>query len=385
MIPTKDEYDKLRPYYDEEVNSAIGELIKDPEFAMFIRYLLPGQDRNEVFNYLRGITSIEEFQRKFVVMLLDQVTQRSIDSLTCIGTERIEKDKCYIFMSNHRDIVLDSSLINLLLLKHGFNTSQIAIGGNLLISPMITNLVRINKSFIVKRDIPPRELYEYSKLLSSYIAHTLFETRESVWIAQREGRAKDGNDKTQYGLLKMLAMNYEGKDRDIFLKLNIFPVALSYEYDPCDMLKAIELYSASGRGPFVKSHQSDFQSMITGIMGYKGRVDISFSSALSEEDFDTIDSEQSNNWMKGLAAIIDKRIYRYFKLWDTNYIAHDLLNGKAEYIDKYTEQSKNKFVDYLNTKIEKLEDTYPKGEIFNIILNMYANPLKNKLLNNFPV
>jgi len=227
MMPMQNEYDKLRPYHDEEVNNAIGELIKDPVFAIFIRHLLQGQDRNEVYSMLKGITSIEEFQRVFVLPVLDRIIKNSMDSLTCSGIDRVDKKQPYIFITNHRDIVLDSSFLNMLLFKHGYNTTQVAIGGNLLISPMITNLVRINKSFIVKRNIPPRELYEYSKLLSSYIAHTLSERKESVWIAQREGRSKDGSDKTQYSLLKMLAMSYEGEERDIFMKMNIFPVAVS--------------------------------------------------------------------------------------------------------------------------------------------------------------
>ena len=308
-----------------------------------------------------------------------------MDSLTCSGIDRVEKKQPYIFITNHRDIVLDSSFLNMLLFKYGYNTTQVAIGGNLLISPMITNLVRINKSFIVKRNIPPRELYEYSKLLSSYIAHTLSERKESVWIAQREGRSKDGSDKTQYSLLKMLAMSYEGEERDIFMKMNIFPVAVSYEYDPCDMFKAIELFSAANGGPYAKTKEADFQSMITGILGYKGRVEVSFSNPLTDKDFDALNELHSNDFLKGLASIIDNRIYSAYKLWDTNFIAYDLLNGSAVFSDRYTVESKEKFINYLKEKSNKLEEFYPKRDLLNLMLNMYANPIKNKLTENIAI
>jgi len=385
MTPMQNEFDKLRPYYDEEVNNAIAELIRDPEFAIFIRHLLPGQDRNEVYAMLKGITSIEEFQRLFVLPVLDRIIKSSMDGLACTGIDRVEKDRPYIFITNHRDIVLDSSFLNMLLLKHGYTTTQVAIGGNLLISPMITNLVRINKSFIVRRNIPPRELYEYSKLLSSYIAHTLSERKESVWIAQREGRSKDGSDKTQYSLLKMLAMSRDGEERDIFKNMNLFPVALSYEYDPCDMFKAIELFSAAFGGPYAKTKEADFQSMITGILGYKGRVEVSFSSALTDKDFDALKELHANDFLKGLASIIDNRIYSAYKLWDTNFIAYDLLNGSAVFSDRYTVESKEKFIDYLKEKSNKLDEFYPKRDLLNLILNMYANPIKNKMTGNFAV
>ncbi len=379
-------FDEIRTYHDNEVNSAIRYLIDDPEFAVFIRYLFRGVDRNELINSIKDISTIAEFQDKFVKAAMEAIIKRSIDELSYSGVEQLEKDKVYLFLSNHRDIVLDSSLINYALYMHGFTTSQVAIGGNLLISPMITHMVKLNKSFIVKRNIPPRELYNNSKLLSSYISHTLFETRESVWIAQREGRAKDGNDKTQYSLLKMLCINDDDKDlAGVFQRINVFPVTVSYELDPCDVLKAIELYSIANKIPYVKTHQTDFQSMITGMQGFKGRVEVGFSSLLTDDELKNIDEHQPNNWLKKLAAIIDNRIFSSYRLWETNYIAYDLLSDKAMFHDKYTEQAKETFINYLREKTDKLEAIYPKEEINKIILNMYANPVKNKLLNNLPL
>jgi len=385
MTDPKDIYEEIRPFHDVEVNCAIRNLIKDPEFEVFVRYLFKGFDRNDIFNNIKDISSIAEFQDKFVSAVMDAVIKRTIDSLTSTGIEHLDKQKAYVFISNHRDIVLDSALINLMLFNNGFQTSEVAIGGNLLISSMITNIVRLNKSFIVKRNIPPRELYKYSKLLSAYISHALFEKKSSIWIAQREGRAKDGNDKTQSSLLKMFTLNDEDGIKENYIKLNITPVAVSYEYDPCDMLKAIELYSVENNIPYVKTHQADFQSMITGIQGYKGKIDVSFCKPFTEEDYNHITGIHNNDWLKNLASYIDDRIYSAYKLWDSNFIAYDMLNETPVYANRYSEESKIKFTTYLNEKTDKLDDAYPKDEIKRFILNMYAYPIKNKLTSQLPV
>jgi len=385
MTDPQDIFEEIRPFHDDEVNNAIRNLIKDPEFEVFVRYLFKGVDRNEIFNNIKDISSIAEFQDKFVSAVMDVVIKRTIDGLTSTGIEHLDKQKAYVFISNHRDIVLDSALINLMLFNNGFKTSEVAIGGNLLISSMITNIVRLNKSFIVKRNIPPRELYKYSKLLSAYISHTLFEKKTSIWIAQREGRAKDGNDKTQSSLLKMFTLNDEDGIKENYIKLNITPVAVSYEYDPCDMLKAIELYSVENNIPYVKTHQADFQSMITGIQGYKGKIDVSFCKPFTEEDYNHITGIHNNDWLKSLATYIDDRIYSAYKLWDSNFIAYDMLSETPVYANRYSEESKTKFTTYLNEKTDKLDEAYPKDEIIRFILNMYAYPLKNKLLSQLPV
>lgn len=385
MTNKQDIFDEIRPFHDDEVNNAIKNLLKDPEFEVFVRYLFKGFDRSEIYDKIKDISSIAEFQEKFVSAVMDVIIKKSVDSLTTHGIEFIDKQKAHVFISNHRDIVLDSALINYILYNNGFRTSEVAIGGNLLISPMISNIVRLNKSFIVKRNIPPRELYKYSKLLSAYISHVLFDKKDSIWIAQREGRAKDGNDKTQSSLLKMLNMNDEDGIKENYIKLNITPVAVSYEYDPCDMLKAIELYSVANSIPFVKTHQADFQSMITGIQGYKGKIDVSFCKPFTGEDYQHISGIHNNDWLKSLATYIDDRIYSAYKLWDSNFIAYDMLNETPVYEDRYTEASKAKFITYLNEKTDKLDKAYPKEEIKRFILNMYAYPVRNKLASQLPV
>lgn len=385
MTNDQDIFEEIRPFHDNEVNNAIQNLIKDPEFEVFVRYLFRGFDRSEIYDSIKDISSIAEFQEKFVSSVMDVIIKRSVDGLTTQGIELVDKQKAHVFISNHRDIVLDSALINYILYHNGFQTSEVAIGGNLLISPMISNIVRLNKSFIVKRNIPPRELYKYSKLLSAYISHTLFDKKVSIWIAQREGRAKDGNDKTQSSLLKMLNMNDEEGMKENYIKLNITPIAVSYEYDPCDMLKAIELYSIANNIPFVKTHQADFQSMITGIQGYKGKIDVAFCKPFTGEDYQHVSGIHNNDWLKSLATYIDDRIYSAYKLWDTNLIAYDMIHETPVFSDRYTEASKAKFMDYLNEKTDKLDEAYPKDEIKRFILNMYAYPVRNKLDSQLPV
>lgn len=385
MTNEQDIFEEIRPFHDDEVNNAIKNLLKDPEFEVFVRYLFKGFDRSEIYDRIKDISSIAEFQEKFVSAVMDVIIKKSVDSLTTHGIEFIDKQKAHVFISNHRDIVLDSALINYILYHNGFQTSEVAIGGNLLISPMISNIVRLNKSFIVKRNIPPRELYKYSKLLSAYISHVLFDKNVSIWIAQREGRAKDGNDKTQSSLLKMLNMNDEDGIKENYIKLNITPVAVSYEYDPCDMLKAIELYSVANGIPFVKTHQADFQSMITGIQGYKGKIEVAFCKPFTGEDYQHISGIHNNDWLKSLATYIDDRIYSAYKLWDTNLIAYDMLNETPVYSDRYSEASKAKFIAYLDEKTDKLDEAYPKDEIKRFILNMYAYPVRNKLASQLPV
>ncbi len=385
MTNEQDIFEEIRPFHDDEVNNAIRNLLKDPEFEVFVRYLFRGFDRSEIYDRIKDISSIAEFQEKFVAAVMEVIIKKSVDGLTTHGIEFIDKQKAHVFISNHRDIVLDSALINYFLYHNGFQTSEVAIGGNLLISPMISNIVRLNKSFIVKRNIPPRELYKYSKLLSAYISHVLFDKNVSIWIAQREGRAKDGNDKTQSSLLKMLNMNDEDGIKENYIKLNITPVAVSYEYDPCDMLKAIELYSVANNIPYVKTHQADFQSMITGIQGYKGKIDVSFCKPFTGEDYNHISGVHNNDWLKSLATYIDDRIYSAYKLWDTNFIAYDMLNETPVFSDRYPEESKTKFIAYLNEKTDKLDEIYPKDEIKRFILDMYAYPIRNKLASQLSV
>ncbi len=377
MNYTQHDFDEIRPYNDSEVPNAIGELVRDTDFITFLRYLYPDFNRADFIRDFKSIDNIYDFQAKFAAASLGVVIERTIDSLTCSGVEHLDKDKAFLYISNHRDIVMDSSLMNYLLFENGLQISHTAIGDNLFVSPMVTHLLKLNKSFTVKRNIPPRAFYDYSKLLSAYIADVIVNQNSSVWLAQREGRAKDGDDKTQYGLLKMLVMNGEKKWKDAFHTLNVTPVAVSYEYDPCDMMKAVEIYAVTNDLNFQRTHDKDLVSMLSGIQGYKGRVHVAFGEVILESHEET--PSPMNEWLKNMAETIDRQIYSIYKLWSTNYIAYDLLNKTDMYEENYSAEEKMKFLKYLNEKLEKVPTEFHKEEVFRIAISMYAMPVKNKM------
>jgi hypothetical protein len=374
-------FEDIRPYYDEEVPAAIAGLIADPQLKPFFTGLFPIFKFDRFTRQLKTVKSIYDFQSVFAYQALKYIIKNSIKKFTISGIEKLDTEKAYLFITNHRDIVLDSSLMNFSLFENKHNTSQTAIGDNLFVSPIITHLLKLNKSFTVKRNIQPRAFYDYSITLSAYISHVLNKRHESVWIAQREGRAKDGNDKTQHGLLKMLMMSIEKTEKESFFDLNVIPVAISYEYDPCDFLKAAELYMADHELPYEKTTEKDFKSMMQGIMGFKGNVHIGFGDTLSENDFSDTTELAYNDWVKAVAEMIDHQIYSLYQLWKTNYMAYDILHKSKLFADKYSAKDKEEFIKYLNSRAEMVPEHLDRAEILNILLSMYANPVKNHLEN----
>jgi hypothetical protein len=374
-------FEDIRPYYNEEVPAAIADLIADPQLKPFFTGLFPIFKFDKFTRQLKMVKSIYDFQSVFAYQALKYIIKNSIKKFTISGIDKLDTKKAYLFITNHRDIVLDSSLMNFSLFENGHNTSQTAIGDNLYVSSIITHFLKLNKSFTVKRNIQPKAFYDYSKTLSAYISHVLKERQESVWIAQREGRAKDGNDKTQHGLLKMLMMDIEKSSKEAFFDLNVIPVAISYEYDPCDVMKAIELYMADHELHFEKTADKDFKSMMQGIMGYKGNVHVAFGDALSENSDSGSQDMAYNDWVKTVAEKIDNQIYNLYRLWKSNYIAYDLLNKSIQFADKYSRTEKEEFIKYLNSRTEMVPEHLDRAEILSVLLNMYANPVKNHLEN----
>ncbi len=374
-------FDEIRPYYDEEVPAAVANLIADPQLKSFFAGLLRDFDLGKFISQLKQVHTIFDFQSMFAYAALKYILKNSVCNFTTSGLEKLRTEKVYLFISNHRDIVLDPSLLNFVLFEKGHNTSQTAIGDNLFVSPIVTHLLKLNKSFTVKRNIQPRAFYEYSKTLSAYINHVINERHESVWIAQREGRAKDGNDKTQQGLLKMLMMNIQKTRKESFFHLNVIPVAISYEYDPCDFMKATELYMTDHELPFERTTDMDFKSMMQGIMGYKGNVHIAFGDALREVANPENEELVYNDWVKAVAENIDRQVHHLYQLWKSNYMAYDLLNKTQQFADKYSVAEKTEFQDYLQSRTEKVPENLDRAEIMTILLNMYANPVKNHLEN----
>jgi hypothetical protein len=358
----------------------IDRLLKDPTFKQVVGSIFPEEDWKATEALMKTFKTKRDFQWGLSKDTVMQLAGRTASSIDCSGFENIEKDGVYTYISNHRDIVLDASILCSALANNDYDTAEIAIGDNLLLAPWIEDLVRLNKSFIVKRGVSFRQMLEVSTHLSRYIHFAIKEKKESVWIAQREGRAKDSNDRTQESLLKMLAM---GGDKDFLgniKELNITPVSLSYEYDPCDYLKAKEFQQRRDDFEFKKSQQDDLISMKTGLFGYKGNIHFQFgypiNTSLAELDSNTNKNELNTQ----IVSLIDKEIFLNYRFYPINYIAYDRLSGENLFNENYTAADSKKFDTYLQKQLDKID--LPNREIPFLtekILEMYANPLKNHL------
>ncbi len=374
-------FDDIRPLNDNEVQDAIEKLLANEEFRRAIRYIKPNLDWEQFSQTMRACKTKEEFKSTLSYDAVTTVIKSTTFSLTLSGRSRLPKDKkACTFLSNHRDIVLDASFLNILLFEAGYGMTQVAIGDNLLIRPWIETFVRLNNSFIVKRGVSIRQMLEVSRKLSAYINHTIKETKESIWIAQREGRAKDSNDRTQPSVLKMLAMSGDPNTLKALMDLNIVPVAISYEYDPCDYLKAKEFQQKRDNPDYQKSQQDDMLNMETGILSNKGRVHFSIAGPINGQ-LEKLDPQtDKNELLSQVAAIIDQEIYKHYRFYPGNYVAYDLLTGTRRFSNLYGLKEKKEFETYLQGQLDKI--VLPnKDENFlrTKILEMYVNPLKNHL------
>jgi 1-acyl-sn-glycerol-3-phosphate acyltransferase len=367
-------FDAVRPFYDAEINDAIRSIKNDPMMAAIMRFTFPSRVEGEWLKQLDNIYSIQDFQAQIVSKILIQVLAKSSDGLTTSGFETLDKTKPYLFISNHRDIILDTSLIMFSLFNHGVMMTSSAIGDNLLKHPFLYTLSRINRNFLVKRGLPPRELLESSKLMSEYIFHLLNHDKRSVWLAQREGRTKDGNDATNPGILKMLAMAAGKQDLVSYFKtLNIIPVTISYEYDPTDSLKIPELLANLNNEKYVKGENEDFNSIMNGILGQKKRIHIHAGTLLNDELDSLLDINNANQQIKAIAQLIDHQIIGNYRLFPPNYIAFDLLHKTHKYTYCYKTVEKDAFVKRMGEKID-IND----AQSVERFLAMYANPVVNK-------
>lgn len=381
-IPISD-FDDIRPLNNDEVKDAIEALIANEDFERAFRYIEPDVDWKKFSETMRSFKTKEDFKSKLAYEAVMSVANKTTFSLTISGRSRLPKDKkpC-TFISNHRDIVLDASFLNVMLYDVGYGMTQVAIGDNLLIRPWIETVVRLNNSFIVKRNVSVRQMLEVSRILSAYIRHTITETKESIWIAQREGRAKDSDDRTQGSVLKMLNMSGDADIVSNLMDLNIFPVAISYEFDPCDYLKAKEFQQKRDNPDFVKSQRDDLLSMETGILNNKGRVHFTLTSPINDQLEQLDRNMEKNELIAAIATIIDKEIYKHYRFYPCNYVAYDMLTGTKRFSDNYSLKDKKQFEEYLKGQIDKIvlenkDEAFLRGKI----LEMYSNPLKNHLAN----
>ena len=377
------EFDEIRPYEAGEMKQAFDELLNDRQFNVVMKGLAPWLPKGLRNGLLRlaftGVKTPLDFQKRFMKPIVQYIISKHTDgcslddeALVANGAHRAHEAR-YTFVSNHRDIVLDSAFLDVMLVNSGYPTTvEIGIGDNLLIYPWIKRLVRMNKAFTVRRGLTAHEMLRSSQLMSRYIHYAVSQKKENIWIAQREGRAKDSDDRTQESVLKMLAMGGDLRE------LNIVPLTISYEYDPCDYLKAQEFQQKRDNPAFKKSRQDDLDNMKTGIFGYKGRVSYHCAAPVNTwmDELDT--SLPKNEYFTALARRMDRELHRGYRLYPCNYIAADLLAGKREYAANYSAADEQRFEQYLKGQLAKI--TIPdKDEPFlrERILTMYANPLIN--------
>ncbi|MPQ48671.1 glycerol acyltransferase [Marinifilum sp. N1E240] len=376
---TESDFNDIRPYNDSEVVEVIGRLLKEDSFIRFAQQLFPDFTREMIEVALSKVNSIKEFQSNFIVRLAKHIIANTTKGITIEGLENLDPKQSYLFISDHRDIILDSALLNVMLHDNGFETTEIAIGSNLLIQPWIADLVKLNKSFVVNRSVTVRQMLASSKQLSSYINFALNEKKSSIWIAQREGRTKDGDDRTQQSLLKMLQMG-GGKDfANHFKNLRIVPVAISYEYEPCDAMKTLEVHLKETEDGYQKTAKDDLRSMIRGMINEKGRVHFRIGKPIDSMLNIIEEMDESRDKYKALADLIDYRIHKNYKLWPDNYIAYDIVNKSKEFLDKYTMEEKELFLKHMEKKIATVEDRGDKERLNQIFFEIYANPVKNRL------
>jgi 1-acyl-sn-glycerol-3-phosphate acyltransferase len=369
-------FDAIRPFYDSEINEALHDVVNHPMMKTMMNFTFPEVEDEVWKEQLKKTHSIRDFQCNFIYNTIQKVLEKSSEGLTTSGFEKLEKNTSYLFISNHRDILLDTTLLNVCLFEHGLVMTASAIGDNLVKKAFLSTLAKLNRNFLVLRGLTPREMLQSSKLLAEYMGQLLLRENRSVWIAQREGRTKDGNDETNPGVLKMIGMGSdEANLMDYFKKLRIVPVSISYEYDPTDVLKMPQLMAEANNEVYIKDKNEDFMTILSGIMGTKKRIHISVGDVLDTEiDQIVAENDNANKQVQALAQVIDDSILKNYQLWPTNFIAYDILNETDKFSHLYKENEKSLFERRLEIRIGSDNPVTRQG-----FLSMYANPVVNKL------
>ncbi|MES2798287.1 MAG: 1-acyl-sn-glycerol-3-phosphate acyltransferase [Bacteroidota bacterium] len=369
-------FDAIRPFYDSEINEALQNVVNHPMMKALMNFTFPDVADEVWKEQLRKTHSIRDFQCNFIYKSVQKVLEKSSEGLTTSGFENLEPNTSYLFISNHRDILLDTTLLNTALFEHGLVMTASAIGDNLVKKAFLNTLAKLNRNFLVQRGLTPREMLQSSKLLSEYIGNLLLHENRSVWIAQREGRTKDGNDETNPGVLKMLGMGSDEKNlMDYFKKIKIVPVSISYEYDPTDALKMPQLMAEANNEVYIKEKNEDFMTILSGALGQKKRIHIHVGKVLDTEiEAIKTENDSSNKQIVALAQVIDDAILSNYKLWPTNFIAFDIVNKTNRFSHLYTENEKSLFERRLEMRIDHDNPVALDG-----FLAMYANPVVNKL------
>lgn len=373
------EFSSIIPYNDEEAVQAIGKVANHPAVLVISKYLFPKEPVTFLKNVLKSIKSIDEFQQIVMCKAIDWVLENTAKDFSYDGFDNIKDIKGKsLYMSNHRDIILDPALTQYVLFQNGMQMTEICVGDNLLSSSKtVEYLLRSNRMIKVIRGISARELYLSSQILSKYIRQTITSGKSSIWIAQKQGRSKNGIDMTEQGLLKMLDMSGEKTFVENYVDLNIVPLSISYEYEPCDAKKARELLISKTQ-KYVKGPKEDMHSILTGIRQQKGNIHLNFGQPLTREEIEAASICDKNDRYQAIRHAVDRRVIEGYKLWKTNYIGYDLVNNTSKYADFYTSEDVKQFIDYTNHKLSKIEKSLNRDELKDIFLRIYGNPVMMK-------
>ncbi len=374
------DFNEIRPYFQEEIPAAIQRIAKAQELKAVAKFLFPDEDFEELKKRIIASKTKEEFQKNLMDKAFREITNRFTEGISSEGIEKLPKNRASLLLANHRDIILDSSFLGMLMLEKGFETSEMTWGDNLMVTPFIIDIGKVNGMITVFREGSPRELLKNSKRLSAFIRETILIRKKSVWIAHHKGRAKDGNDKTDVSIIKMLVLSGDQPILKKLFDLNIRVVTISYEWEPCDARKVKELYR-SKENIYVKDKMEDFESIIGGVLSPKGRVHLVVSDDISSKLKTLPTNITTNETISKVAHIVDLQIYKNYKLWPSNYLAYDLLKHSRKFEKEYDNTIKDKFEKRFKNTVDfiGIENT----EIRTLFLNMYANPVINKLKNGF--
>lgn len=371
-------FDDIRPYHESEISDAMKRIAASPMFSTLSEYVFPDIEVSQIKEMVGNIDTTYDFQKNVMKVFNEQVIRRSIDDFVVEGMDNIDKNKSYLFVSNHRDIVLDSSLLQYALHINGFETTDITFGANLMCSQLVVDIGKSNKMFKVERASTSRDFVEKSHHLAEFIYEDIVRENRSVWIAQRNGRTKDGIDATDPGIIKMFCMGGED-DIQTLTDLSIVPVAVSYEWEPCDILKTAELYK-SRSGKYIKKSGEDLNSILTGILQYKGRVHFTICSPIDPAKEPSLEGKVKNAFYREVARIMDRSINSAYKLMPTNYIAHDLRSGTRKYQDVfYTKCQREEFKRRKAALLESISEEGDINELRDIFLSIYANPVDHHI------
>lgn len=376
IIMKESKFDDIRPYYEEEIPSAMQRIASSVSFPLVASYVYPDEPVESVRKRIASFTTVRQFQTETMRLVNERVIENSITNFSCSGIERLSPEKNYLYVSNHRDIMLDSSLLQYFLVLNGFDTTEITFGANLMMNQLIIDIGKSNKMFKVERPGGSvKDFYRKSLHLSEYIRYALKEKHQSVWIAQRNGRTKNGIDATDQGIIKMFCMSEPSDKIKALADLNIVPVSVSYEWESCDILKALELYE-SQYTKYTKKPGEDLNSILTGILQPKGNVHFELCEPISVAELVTYEGLTNNEYHKAVAKLLDSRINTAYRLYPNNYIAHDIRYGNNKYRELYTNSQYDEFVKHMS-KLDKF-DTCDIEQLRDIFLAIYSNPVDNK-------